>query len=106
MLLFYVNLFMTIYFGTIKPFKNRILNTIELYNELQVTFICYFTLIFTDFVPTVEQQYSGGWMMIYLVIALLAANMLVVLRTGAENIGLVYLKYYNIFENWWRKVQN
>jgi hypothetical protein len=80
MLLFYCNLIITIYFGITKPYKDRFANMIELFNELQITFICYFTLIFTDYVPTVEQQYSGGFMMIYLVITLLAANMLIVLR--------------------------
>jgi len=61
--------------------------------------------MFTDFVPTIEQQYSAGWMMIWLVVALLAVNMLVVLKIFAGNVGLVYVKCYNRFEKCWGKVQ-
>ena len=78
MILFYFNLIITIYFGFIKPYASIFLNTVELFNEMGVTFICYFTLIFTDFVPKVEAQFDGGWFMIYSVIVVLGCNMLIV----------------------------
>ena len=98
MLLFYCNLTITIYFGITKPYRDKISNTIELFNELQVTFICYFTLIFTDFVPTVDQQYIGGWYMIYMVIFMLAANMIYVLKIMVGNANLVYIKFHKRYK--------
>ena len=78
MVLFYANLTSTIYFGFIKPYASRFMNRVELSNEMGVTFICYFTLVFTDFVETVEAQFDGAWLMIYSVIGVLGCNMLIV----------------------------
>jgi len=60
------------------------------------------TLIFTDFVPTVEQQYKGGWMMIVLVLNFFFINMAIVLRSLFKSLFLIIEKSYRIIE---RKVK-
>ena len=76
----YCNLANNIYIGYQSPLVTRFNNHIEIMNELQVTFICYHTIIFTDFVKSVEDQYTSGWIIIGLVNLLLLINMMIVLK--------------------------
>ena len=93
--LLYVNLAMSIYIGVSRPYQNSTRNKIEMLNELQFSFICYLTVIFTDFVDTVEKQYKGGWIMIVFIMAFFLINMIIVLKTLINTAFLILVKYYN-----------
>ena len=100
--LFYINLAMTIYIGYSEPFLSSSRNKLELFNEFQFALICYMTLVFTDFVPTVEQQYKGGWMMIVLVLNFFFINMAIVIKSLFKSLFLIIEKSYIVIE---RKVK-
>ena len=94
--LFYINLAMTIYIGKTRPFIGSFRNKIELFNEFQFSLICYMTVICTDFVLTLEDQYDGGWIIIVLIINFFFLNMCVVLKSLFKIISLIVEKNYNI----------
>ena len=102
LLLFYINLAMTIYIGYSQPFLSSSRNKLELFNEFHFASICYMTLIFTDFVPSVEQHYDGGWMLIALVLNYFFINMAIVIRSLLKSIFLIMEKSLNMIE---RKVK-
>ena len=87
---------MTIYIGYSRPFESLYRNRIELLNEFQFTSICYMTLIFTDFVPTLEQQYLGGWIIICLILNFFFINMIMVFQNLAKIVSLVIRKYSRV----------
>jgi hypothetical protein len=88
---------MTIYIGLSRPFAGgSFRNNIELFNEFQFSVICYMTVICTDFVLTLEDQYDGGWIIIVLIINFFFLNMVVVLKNLFKIISLVVEKNYNI----------
>ena len=73
-----INLLMTIYSGKAQPFRTRSKNRMHLFNEYQLSVICYFMVVFTDFV-NVTGQYEKGFIVIGLVSMFLFINMSVVL---------------------------
>jgi hypothetical protein len=91
--LLFTNLANGIYIGAMKPFKTRFLNNIEMINELQVTMICFHTIIFTDYVQTLDEQYNAGWIVIILVNVLLLTNIVIVLCSMFHNGSLFFTKY-------------
>ena len=96
--LFYVNLAATIYIGYSEPFLSSFRNKLELLNEFQFASICYMTLIFTDFVPTVEKHYKGGWMLIVMILNFFFINMAIVLRSLFKSLFLIIEKYFRVIE--------
>jgi hypothetical protein len=95
MILMYFNLVFNLYIGYCAPYQSRYRNRIEIMNELQVTFICYHTIIFTDFVKSVEDQYLAGWIMICLVNLLLLLNMGIVFHQIYYNGRLYCIRVCN-----------
>ena len=72
-----MNLLMTIYTGYTRSFKIRYRNRVELLNEYQFSVICYFMVVFTDFVK-VTDKYEMGFVVIALILLFLFINMALV----------------------------
>src|SRR3569833_1698536 len=61
------------YLGYIQPFSVKLVNKIEIFNELTIMTVGYHLILFTEFVPSIEMQYMAG----YSVIAITIFNILV-----------------------------
>ena len=68
---------MTIYTGYTRSFKIRYRNRVELLNEYQFSVICYFMVVFTDFLK-VTDKYEMGFVVIALILLFLFINMALV----------------------------
>lgn len=67
------------YIGIVKPIEKRFSNQLELFNEWLNMLATYNFFLFTDFVNSMETQYSIGWMNILIVTVLITVNMLIIL---------------------------
>lgn len=70
---------MVLYIVKIKPFKEKLLNNLEVFNELCVLAKSYHLLLFTSLVADVEIKYKVGWSFIGVTAINILANMLVVI---------------------------
>jgi hypothetical protein len=59
--LFVMNILMTIYQGSNMPLNTRYSNLIELWNEFWIQMATLNLMLFTDFVLTFENKYMYGW---------------------------------------------
>ena len=87
-----MNLGITIYIGSVKPFNCREKNYLEMFNETFVTIVTWHSLFFTDLVPTRENRFQFGWSMIFFMVLNAACNMTTVIKLLVRNIYLVYVK--------------
>ena len=85
--LFSMNLMMTIYAGHTKSFRIRHRNRVELMNEYQFSIICYFMVVFTDFIQVTE-QYEKGFIIIGLIIIFFVINMAAVIKNLVKSLFL------------------
>ena len=90
-----MNLANTIYLAKIRAWKDPKWHRIETMNELFVALVCYYSVLFTDFVRTPEQQYDFGWQAIGLTLLFIIINILLLIWAQAREVRLFYLKYYN-----------
>ncbi|TNV87454.1 hypothetical protein FGO68_gene15662 [Halteria grandinella] len=106
MVLIYTSILMSIYFILVRPFEEKSLNRIEVFNELCILFASYHLLLFTDFdysdpSDTEEQhlqtQYMAGWSIIAVTTLNIIVNMAIMCYQTAQSIK----------EKWtnWRKAQ-
>ena len=96
-LLFVMNLLMTIYIGGVRPFKIRAQNSVEILNEYQFSVICYFMVVFTDFIKLVD-RYQMGFIQIALIVVFFLVNMTVVLRELVKGGCLIVTRLRRICE--------
>ena len=75
--LYYVNLAYTMYVGIARPFSAQKRNRIEMMNEFQYSIICYFMIVFTDYIKVTE-QYQDGYIIIGLIGFFFVSNMVIV----------------------------
>ena len=71
---FSVSIVSIIYVYTMKPMKSKILNYIEILNDLFLLWTGYFIFIFSDFVLDVEYSYRLGFLYQYTIIGVLVLN--------------------------------
>ena len=88
--LFYINMFTLIYIGKIKPLYIIVRNKIELFNELCISIASIFMLIFTDWVPDLENHYKAGWGMCGIICLNIIVNNYFILKLGIYNLWLLY----------------
>jgi hypothetical protein len=55
---------MTVYVGLVKPYKEPLLNKLELFNEVSTLIISYHLFLFTDYLTDVTLQYQLGYALI------------------------------------------
>ena len=66
-----------IYNRLVKPFKNPVLNRLEIFNELCIMAAAYHLFVFTDYVDDPDMQYKVGWSMIGVTAFNIVVNMIV-----------------------------
>ena len=71
------------------PYESKILNGIEIFNELCVMFIIYNFLFFSDYVNDFNIAYKAGWGVCLIVLILMVVNIALII---AENI-MIIIKY-------------
>ena len=66
---------MIIYLGHVWPFESFLLTKLEMFNEVVSVLICYFMMIYTDWVPSSETRYLTGWCFIALLFIHLVSHL-------------------------------
>jgi hypothetical protein len=67
-------------------------------NEYIFSTICYFIVVFTDFIPVIE-QYKKSVIIINLIVIFFLINMSFVLKVLMKAFKLFIIKFYNIAEH-------
>jgi len=76
---------------------SRLENRLELYNEWLTNLIFLHLLFFTEWIPTLEQQYTMGWSMIIHILLFLIINFYFIFRFMFRSSKLYFIKYKNIY---------
>ena len=84
-----LNLLMTLYLGHFKPYMYRI----ELMNEMFVAASSYHLVLFSEWVPTEDQDFYG-WTFVGTLCVLILANMCLVISNGLP-VHLLLKRFYN-----------
>jgi hypothetical protein len=71
------------------------MNLIELLNELAVLLTGYFLFLFTDLVPSINERYKLGELFMYLLLAILSLDVLLIFRLFVY-FGYKRLNYYRL----------
>jgi hypothetical protein len=74
----------------------------EITNEVLNMLVSYHYFLFTDFVPDPELRYNFGWSSIYCTLALIAINMIILIKDSSRIIFL-YLKRW-VYRRKYRKM--
>ena len=99
----FLNMLAQIYFGSYFPHKHRLLNRLEIFNELQIMLCTLHLMVFSDYVPDLETQYFMGWVFIVILTSMVIVNMFFILRACAWEIQLFIVKWYRRMAHWWMK---
>ena len=97
MAMMFMNLFMLVYQGYFMPIKMNVLNRIECFNELCITFSTLHMLYFTDWVLKPETKFYYGWHLDAVIVFNILVNLIVILYNGFNGIRLLLHKQYNKF---------
>lgn len=88
-----VNLFYTIYMGSVKPMETRGKNRLELMNDWFVFNSTLLFTLFTDWVLEPESQYNLGFILLILMALNSIVNLIVVWFDGFRRLKLIIVKY-------------
>ena len=88
-----VNLLIMVYIGQREPFKTKLLNRAELFNESFIYLVTYMLVFFTDFCPFVEMRYNAGWFYIALNVTNIAFRFGGVFFNNLKWCRLYWIKY-------------
>ena len=73
-----------------KPFKEQILNYMEIFNELTFAIVSYFFLLFTEFNQNIDLKTYIGWLLICLTLFNITVNyIIVIIKTVTQLINLI-----------------
>lgn len=90
---------MFVYLIVLKPFQERNMNLLEIFNELCILTYSYMLILFSDFVEISAIKYNIGWVSIGLVLFNILVNTLVIdimtLRVLKDNLKKHCLKKKN-----------
>lgn len=75
-----------IYLIYVQPFASKMLNYLEIFNELSILSLSYHSFIFTDFVPSPEIKYIFGYSLIGITTLNLLINMIILIGQGGKNL--------------------
>jgi hypothetical protein len=64
----------------VKPFKVKVLNQIEIMNELNVIISSYFLIVFTDYMDEPYLKWNIGWVLMAVNVLNIGANMVIILK--------------------------
>ena len=92
LILFYTNLFMTIYQGQLKPLQGRKNNKIQLFNEYMISTISYFLVLYTEMVNSSADKYFYGWIQIGLISTCFAINLVLIIWVLFNQLRFIYIK--------------
>ena len=68
-------------FGFILPFKDMLLNKLEIFNESTVILVIIGCLAFTDFLQDAELKHTMGWVVIGIILFNILLNIYIMMRT-------------------------
>ncbi len=85
-----LNMWLTLFDTCVKihlsPYKSKVGGFMEKFNDFFVLTCAYFTYLFTDLIPSPEDKYFIGWFYDGTVGTLIAANLLVMVKTAFHGI--------------------
>ena len=70
---------MLIYLIHVKPFQIKILNLLEIANEITLIGILYHLFTITDYIPNADMQYMAGWSLTFVEFANILGNIIFVI---------------------------
>ena len=91
----FLNLASIIYLGQVRVFKTPVYNYFEAINEWFVAACTYHIVLFTEFVPSYEVQYSLGFSFIGMALIFVLVNFGLLITEMYHGARLISLKYYN-----------
>jgi hypothetical protein len=72
------------------PFVTKILNYVEMGNELTILVSFYFCYTFSDYVPTAEKRYAIGWAFSAMIFFNITFNFALIVYTLGQSLkGLI-----------------
>ena len=75
---------MIIYLNYVKPFDDKFINNLEIFNEICVMSITYLLFVFTQFVDLPEIQYLFGWIILAMTSFNIGVNMIIICIKGGR----------------------
>jgi len=88
-----------IYIGQAEPYNTPSNNVKELINEFMILIITTSLLLFTDYVPDVETQYTiGGWSYCGIMTICIFYNLSFIVRAVSKSVKLCFIKYYKLLK--------
>ena len=97
LLLSLVNLFFLIFTAHTQPIKQRHDRNMDMVSEGFMMLVTYHLLLFTEYGPDVEQQYSLGWSYLASISGLLLCNMYFVVGQIIYELKLKIIKRWKIY---------
>ena len=97
-LLLYLNIATTIYFGKIRPKIGKFFNRLEMFNEAMFQVVCFHQFLFTAFVPDFKLKFNIGWSQMLVIIFLILINLSLIIYFAFMKLRLYLIKYCNIFK--------
>lgn len=94
----FVNLLLSMYLGSVKPFKIRSRNRLELTNEMFNSLATVHFCCFTDFVEDISTQFKIGWSLCLLIVLNIVFNLSLVFIGQLHSSKLIIIKYYRILK--------
>lgn len=94
----YINLFVFIYFGQIRPLENRKRNSLELFNEFIVLTLTVHLFCFSDMIESEDTKYLCGYSMIFLLALMMIVNAYMFLLKLINDIRLIGTKVYRLLK--------
>ena len=94
-----LNVFGIIFQGKTRALRNGRDNNLELLNEWFVNVAGLHTILFSDFVPDQEVQYTMGYCLNFTVYTMIAINLYFILLSVCNNIRLILKKQYIAWSN-------
>jgi hypothetical protein len=98
----FLSLLSTMYLIRVKPFKDPVLNKLEIFNELCVSTFGYLLFMLTDFVESQSFQEFAGYVMISVITINFLVNLGVIARGMIQKISHV-VRHRKIY---WRKFKD
>ena len=79
-----------------KPMLTKLMNYIEIINEILIIISIYFMMIFTNWIDDIELRYSLGFSLIHVILFVVCCNMVVIVYYLKKDIYKKYKEYkYN-----------
>ena len=91
-----LNQMFQIFIVNTKSFKKRILNRMELFNEIFIQFSIYLMICFTNWIPNLNIQYQYGQYIIFCISFYSVINIIIIVVMTAKKVYLLIFKVFNM----------